>query len=176
MTKSNKTTWQALALVILILCSSACVVSASDSPDREIVLAKLKAINVGVLGLTMQTKEGGPQINLGLGADGSVANNANDETLRLIAQLPELEGVALYYGKFSKDGLAVLPDVFSVLNVILAPSAGSKSSSQLAIVSQFPFAPPPSQMPAANIDAGNSNRLASQRRAWTEPRKKHGDF
>ena len=47
-------------------------------------------------------------INLGTGLDGGEANNATDENLRLIAQLPEVERVMVYKGKFTADGLALL--------------------------------------------------------------------
>jgi hypothetical protein len=93
---------------MLLLGSAPWAADPPKSADREAILAKLKADKVGLLGLTTPTKDGGPMINLGLGEDGSVANNANDENLRLIAQLPELERVSVYYGKFSKDGLAAL--------------------------------------------------------------------
>lgn len=74
----------------------------ADPPNpanREAVLAKLKANGVSVGGLTIPAKDGGPQINLGLAENGEQANNATDETLRLLAQLPELERVTIYYGK-----------------------------------------------------------------------------
>jgi uncharacterized protein (TIGR03067 family) len=82
-----------------------------DSPkpiDREAVLAKLKANKVSLGGLTIESKDGGPAINLGTGLDGSEANNANDENLRLISQLPEVERVMVYKGKITVDGLAAL--------------------------------------------------------------------
>ena len=59
-----------------------------QSADREAVLAKLQANKVWVGGLTIPAKDGGPQINLGLAQNGEVANNATDENLRLLAQLP----------------------------------------------------------------------------------------
>jgi hypothetical protein len=78
------------------------------SSGREAALATLKANRVWVDGLTIPAKDGGPQINLGLAENGEVANNATDETLRLIAQFPELERVGIYYGKYTKDGLSAL--------------------------------------------------------------------
>jgi hypothetical protein len=84
---------------------------AADPPepvDREAVLAKLKANQVSLLNLTIETKDGGPAINLGLGENGGETINATDENLRLIAQLPELEQVSLYKGKVTAEGLATL--------------------------------------------------------------------
>jgi len=84
---------------------------AADPPTasgRETALATLKASRVSVDGLAIPAKDGGPQINLGLAENGEVANNATDETLRLIAQFPELERVGIYYGKYTKDGLSAL--------------------------------------------------------------------
>ena len=76
--------------------------------DREAVLAKLKANKVWVGSLTIPANGGGPQINLGLAQNGEVANNATDENLRLLGQLPELERVTIYYGKYTKDGMSAL--------------------------------------------------------------------
>ena len=79
-----------------------------STTDREAVLAKLKANKVSLGGLTIPARDGGPAINLGTGLDGGEANNATDENLRLIAQLPEVERVMVYKGKFTADGLALL--------------------------------------------------------------------
>ena len=87
---------------------------ASDPPkreDRDVVLAKLKASKVNLLSLTTETKNGGPAINLGIGENGGEANNATDENLRLVTQLPEIERVMVYKGKFTVDGLAALPSL-----------------------------------------------------------------
>ena len=78
------------------------------SADRGAVLMKLKANKVNLGSLKVETTDGGSQINLGLAENGEVVNNATDESLRLIAQLPELERVAIYYGKYTKDGLSAL--------------------------------------------------------------------
>ena len=77
-------------------------------PEREAILAKLKANKVSLGGLTIEPKDGGPLINLGTGLGGGEVNNATDENLRLIAQLPELERVYVYKGKVTADGLAAL--------------------------------------------------------------------
>lgn len=76
--------------------------------EREAVLAKLKENKVSLNGLTIAAKDGGPAINLGVGEYGAVENNATDENLRLIAQLPELERVTIYGGKYTKEGLSAL--------------------------------------------------------------------
>ena len=79
-----------------------------SAADREAVLAKLKTNKVSLQGLTIVSKDGSPAINLGTGENGAEANNANDENLRLIAQLPEVEQVMIYKGKISANGLAAL--------------------------------------------------------------------
>ncbi len=94
--------------LILFLGSAVLAADPAKPADREAVLAKLKANKVGVGGLTVPAKDGGPQINLGLAQNGEVANNATDENLRLLAQLPELERVTIYYGKYTKDGMSAL--------------------------------------------------------------------
>jgi hypothetical protein len=76
--------------------------------NREAVLAKLKANQVNLLSLAMDPKDGGPAVNLGTGPNGGEANNATDENLRLIAQLPEIERVMMYKGKVTADGLGAL--------------------------------------------------------------------
>jgi hypothetical protein len=88
-----------------------CAAWAADPPaaaDREAVLAKLKANQVNLLSLTIESKDGGPAVNLGTGLNGGEMNNANDENLRLIAQLPEIERVMMYKGKVTADGLGAL--------------------------------------------------------------------
>jgi len=93
---------------ILFLGSACWAAEPPSSSGREAALATLKANKVWVDGLTIPAKDGGPLINLGLAENGEVANNATDETLRLIAQFPELERVGIYYGKYTKDGLSAL--------------------------------------------------------------------
>jgi len=61
-----------------------------------------------LLSLTIESKDGGPAVNLGTGLNGGEMNNANDENLRLIAQLPEIERVMMYKGKVTADGLGAL--------------------------------------------------------------------
>ena len=94
-----------------LLVMSGSAVWAADPPtvgDREAVLAKLKANQVNLLSLTIESKDGGPAVNLGTGLNGGEANNATDENLRLIAQLPEIERVMMYKGKVTADGLGAL--------------------------------------------------------------------
>lgn len=97
--------------LILLFTSSARAEEGPKSADRESVLAKLKANKVSLLSLTVAARDGGPVINLGASENGSLENNATDENLRLIAQLPELERVIIYGGKYSKDGLSALADL-----------------------------------------------------------------
>jgi len=98
-----------LATWLVLLVGSAGWAAEPPIPvDREAVLAKLKANKVSLLSLTIEPKDGGPAINLGTGENGGEANNATDENLRLIAQLPEVERVMLYKGKVTADGLAAL--------------------------------------------------------------------
>jgi len=97
-----------VALFILTATTSAQADEPAGSPEREAVLTKLKANKVSLQSLTIETKDGGPAINLGTGENGGEANNATDENLRLIAQLPEVERVMVYKGKVSADGLAAL--------------------------------------------------------------------
>ncbi len=96
------------SVLILFLSSAASVADQPPSFDREAVLAKLKANKVSLLSLKIPTKDGGPLLALGTGEDGGEANNATDENLRLVAQLPELERLIVYKGKFTVDGLAAL--------------------------------------------------------------------
>lgn len=94
--------------LILFLGTSAWAADPPKPADREAVLAKLKANKVSLLSLTIETKDGGPAINLDTGENGGEANNATDENLRLIAQLPEVERVMVYKGKVTADGLVAL--------------------------------------------------------------------
>lgn len=96
-----------LALFLAARCASQGV-EPTTQESREAVLARLKANNVSLGGLTIEAKYGGPQINLGLGSNGAVENNATDENLRLVAQLPELERISIYSGRFTKEGLSAL--------------------------------------------------------------------
>ena len=99
----------AITLLLLTTASALADEKAKLSPaDREAVLAKLKTNKVSLGGLTIEPKDGGPAINLGTGLDGGEANNANDDNLRQIAQLPEVERVMVYKGKITADGLAAL--------------------------------------------------------------------
>jgi hypothetical protein len=99
----------AITLLLFVTASALAGEQARLSPaDREAVLAKLKANKVSLGGLTIESKDGGPAINLGTGLDGGEANNANDDNLRLIAQLPEVERVMVYKGKITADGLTAL--------------------------------------------------------------------
>ena len=98
-----------LAILAIFLVAVAIRADEPAQPaDREAVLAKLKANQVSLLSLTIEPRDGGPAINLGTGLNGGEANNATDENLRLIAQLPEVERVMVYKGKFSADGLTPL--------------------------------------------------------------------
>lgn len=94
--------------ITLLLASSGMAENAVDQAARDAVVAKLIKNDVSVLGLDSKKENGGPQIALGTGPDGSKNNSASDENLALIAQLPELERIAVYYGRFSADGLAKL--------------------------------------------------------------------
>ena len=94
--------------LILFLGSAVLAADPAKPADRDAVLAKLKANKVSLLSLTIEPKDGGPAINLGAGLDGGEANNATDENLQLIAQLPEVERVMVYKGKVTADGLAAL--------------------------------------------------------------------
>ncbi len=95
------------AVLILSLSSAGWAADPLMTADREAVLAKLKA-NGAQGGLTIEGHDGGTMINLGTTLNGGEANNANDENLRLIAQLPDVERVYLYKGKISADGLSAL--------------------------------------------------------------------
>lgn len=98
-----------LALSLIYLFGSAASAADPANPaGREAALTKLKANNVSLGGLIIESKDGGPAINLGTGLDGGEANNATDANLRLIAQLPEVERVTVYKGKVTADGLAAL--------------------------------------------------------------------
>ena len=98
------------AAITLLLFATTSVLAdepAKLSPaDREAVLAKLKANQVALGSLTIEPKDGGPLI--GLGPDGAGGSNVSDENLRLIAQLPEVERVSIFSGKFTADGLSAL--------------------------------------------------------------------
>ena len=101
------------ATAITLFLFAATTARANEAPkpaasDREAVLAKLKANGVNLNGLTIAAKDGGPAVNLGTGENSGEANSANDENLRLVAWLPEVERVSLFKGKFTKDGLAAL--------------------------------------------------------------------
>jgi len=74
--------------LILFLGSSMLAADPAKPADRESVLAKLKANKVSLLSLTIESKDGGPAINLGTGENGVEATNATHENLRLIAQHP----------------------------------------------------------------------------------------
>ena len=107
-----------LATCLILFLGSAVLAADSAKPaDRETVLAKLKENKVSLGGLTIEPKYGGPEINLGTGLDGGEANNATDENLRLIAQLPEVERVMLYKGKVTADGLASLASLPKLRNL-----------------------------------------------------------
>jgi len=97
----------AIALV-LFLGTAAWAADPPTPADRAAVLAKLKANKVSLLSLKIESKDGGPAINLGTGENGAEANNATDENLRLVAQLPEVERVMVYKGKVTANGLAAL--------------------------------------------------------------------
>lgn len=97
-----------LVALFILTATSAQADEPAGSPEREAVLAKLKANKVSLLNLTIEPKGGGPLINLGTGENGGEESNATDENLRLITQLPEVERVILYKGKVTADGLAAL--------------------------------------------------------------------
>lgn len=96
------------ACALLIVGPAAWAVDSPTPLDREAVLAKLKANNVNLVGLTATPQNGGPFISLGDGENGGVAGGATDENLRLVARLPEVERITVRRGKFTADGLAVL--------------------------------------------------------------------
>lgn len=104
----HRMTTSLVVLFILTATTSAQADEPAGSPEREAVLAKLQANKVSLLSLTIDSKGGGPLINLGTGENGGEENNATDENLRLVAQLPEVERVMLYKGKVTADGLAAL--------------------------------------------------------------------
>lgn len=93
---------------ILFVGSATWAADLRNSTDRDAVLAILQANKVNLLSLTIDAKNGGPVIALGTGEDGGEANNATDENLRLVAQLPEVERLIVYKGKITVDGLAAL--------------------------------------------------------------------
>jgi len=100
---------RSLATCLILFLGSALLIADPAKPaDREAVMAKLQSNKVSLGSLTIEAKDGGPAINLGTGLDGGEANNATDENLRLIAQLPEIERVMMYKGRISADGLAAL--------------------------------------------------------------------
>ena len=83
----------AITLLLFATTSALANEQARLSPaDCEAVLAKLKTNKVSLGGLTIEPKNGSPAINLGTGLEGGEANNANDENLRLDAQLPASDG------------------------------------------------------------------------------------
>ena len=76
--------------------------------ERDAIIEKLKARKINVTALTLKMDGVVPAIGLGTGPDGSPEANANDETLALVVQLPEIERIFIYGGKFSADGFAKL--------------------------------------------------------------------
>ena len=104
----HRMTTRFVALFLLTVTMSARADEPAGSPEREAVLAKLKANKVSLLGLTIEPQGGGPLINLGTGENGGEESNATDENLRLIAQLPEVERVMVYKGQITAGGLVSL--------------------------------------------------------------------
>ncbi len=85
--------------------------------DRGAVIEELTAKKVNVAALTMKLDGYVPTIGLGNGPNGDPEANANDETLALVVQLPEIERIFINGGKFSADGfakLALLPRLRSL--------------------------------------------------------------
>ncbi len=76
--------------------------------DRDAIIEKLKARKVNVAAFTMKLDGYVPTIGLGNGPNGGPEGNANDETLALAVQLPEVERIFINGGKFSADGFAEL--------------------------------------------------------------------
>ncbi len=112
----------------------------TEPTTREAVLAKLKANNVGTDQLSIETKNGGPSIGIGIriGKTGDDAKNANDENLGLIAQLSEVERVYIYKGQFTKVGLARLSALPKLrLLVIYESPAEPDAYSALAKLTQL---------------------------------------
>ena len=80
--------------------------------DRDAIIEKLKAKKVNVTALTAKFEGNVPAVWLGTGPNGGPEGNADDETLALSVELPEVERIFINGGKFSADGfvkLALLP-------------------------------------------------------------------
>jgi len=129
-----------LACPIVVLASVSWAADTPKPAEREAVLAKLKANKVNLLSLTIDAKGGGPAVNLGSGENGGEENNATDENLRLIAQLPELERVMLYKGKVTADGLAALASLPKLRYLqMYATDVPSEAFSVLAKIPQLKY-------------------------------------
>jgi len=109
----------------LILSFSVLIVgTANESPtagampkDGDAVIEELTAKKVNVAAFTMKLDGYVPTIGLGNGPNGDPEANANDETLALVVQLPEVERIFINGGKISADGfaqLALLPKLRSL--------------------------------------------------------------
>jgi len=80
--------------------------------DRDAIIEKLKAKKFNVTALTAKFEGNVPAVWLGTGPNGGPEGNADDETLALSVELPEVERIFINGGKFSADGfvkLALLP-------------------------------------------------------------------
>lgn len=88
---------------------------------RANVLARLKANGVSLDSL--RGSNGPAFLNLGIGVNGNPASNANDENLKLVAQLPELEHLMIVRGTFTRDGIAALAALPKLRLLTLSESA-----------------------------------------------------
>lgn len=94
-------------LCLGVALTGVCTVHAAPL-SREVVIAKLQDKNVNVSDLTIPATRGGAMLSLGIGTKGGGANNANDETLALVSQLPEIRRLFIHEGTFTRAGLAKL--------------------------------------------------------------------
>lgn len=78
------------------------------NPVREAAIEALRGNQINLDGLRTPPDQGGPFLNLGLGPNGSVADNPSDANLGLIANLVELERMSFFKGTFTKEGLSNL--------------------------------------------------------------------
>ena len=97
-----------MALLLLAATSIRAEEPAKPAADRDAILAQLMARQVNTFGLTAKIPNIKPGLSLGTGLDGGETDNANDETLGLAVQLPELEQLSLWKGKFGNEAIAKL--------------------------------------------------------------------
>jgi hypothetical protein len=103
---------QVLALVVCLasaLVSSVLAAApATQALSRDAAIARLRDNGVYVRALLDRSGRDGAMISLGIGPTGGPADNANDQNLALVAQIPEIERLFVHKGTFTARGLAAL--------------------------------------------------------------------